>query len=55
MGEEIAPLNAETFVQRLEQLTAAVQSLRRMRTAMIEQHPEAAHGLSGDPSLPSGE
>ena len=49
-GEEpIQPLTPETFVQRLRSLTEAVRSLRRLRAALVEQHPRYARGLSDSP------
>jgi hypothetical protein len=44
----IPPLTAETLVERLTHLTEALRALREMRQAMVEQHPEHAHGLSDD-------
>jgi hypothetical protein len=47
-NEPIAPLTAETFVERLTSLTQELRALRAMRQAMVEQHPEHGGGPSED-------
>lgn len=44
-NEPIAPLTAETFIARLNALSAEVNSLRRLEQAFVEQNPRYARRL----------
>jgi hypothetical protein len=43
--EPIAPLTPETFVARLNALSAEVNSLARLERAFLDQNPRYAHRL----------
>jgi len=51
----IEALNPRTFVERLDSMTRALRSMRRLREAFWAQHPEVLRGLSGDPAANGGE